>query len=364
MTSGGKKMRRFSLLLVLALGIPLATLAEPLTVVSWGGPYEQAQRKAIFEPFTKETGIVVEVKQYDGSFTHIRERAEEESWDLIDMTEVGAISACDAGLLQPLRGQEIVEASPGIKIGDDFIDGSFRKCSVAQNVFASVIGFNIDMFPGVKPDSIEDFFDIEAFPGKRGIQKSPNDILEWVLMAEGVPAGQVYDLLSTDRGLRLAFKRLDEIREHIVWWEDVNEPIELLNSGEVSMSSGFNGRFFAASYRDKLPITIIWDGRLVGLEVWGIASGSDQLDEAKLLLAYATSPARLAALAEHIPYGPTRSSALARVGMSGDARVPMLDHLPNSPKHGKRSLTRDSKWYASTDALRTRRFNAWLAEEN
>ena len=47
-------------------------------------------------------------------------------------------------------------------------------------------------------------------------------------MAEGVPIDQIYDLLSTDRGMRLAFRRLDSIRDHIVWWDDPKEPAALL----------------------------------------------------------------------------------------------------------------------------------------
>ncbi len=360
-TFGERKMHPFRLCLVLYLLASATAAAEPLTVVSWGGSYENAQRQALFEPFTEETGIEIEVVAFDGSLGSIAERASVEGWDLIDLTEFDAILACDAELLLPIRGQEIVVASPGVSIRDDFVDGAFRPCSVAQNVFATVIGYNVEMFPGVKPSRIEDFFDIQSFPGMRGIQRSPNDILEWVLLAEGVPADQVYDLLSTDRGLRLAFRRLDEIRDHIVWWENAGEPEELLASGKVSMSSGFNGRFFAAAYRKEIPISIIWDGRLVGFEVWGIARGSEQVEEAKQLLRFATSPARLAALAELIPYGPTRKSGLARVGLGGEVQIPMLDHLPNSPKHGQRSLSRDSEWYASTEALRLRRFNTWLA---
>ena len=69
-------------------------------------------------------------------------------------------------------------------------------------------------------------------------------MLEWALRSYGVPRSQIYDLLSTERGLRLAFKRLDSIRDDIVWWEGGAEPVELLTSGRAAMATGFNGRFF------------------------------------------------------------------------------------------------------------------------
>ena len=194
------------------------------------------------------------------------------------------------------------------------------------------------------------------------MRKSPDAILEWALLAEGVPARQVYDLLSTDRGLKLALRKLDQIRDHIVWWDDVAEPVRLLGSGEVTMSSGYNGRFFSAASHDGLPITIIWDGRLIGHEVWAISGTSDKIADAEKFVRFATAPEQLAALAEIIPYGPTRKTAHLRVGLNPDTAIPMRDHLPNAPQHGERSLTRDSVWYANTELLRNRRFQTWLRE--
>ena len=57
-------LRRTALLACLALSD--GGSAETLTVVSWGGSYEQASRKAILEPFSKETGIDIRVEVYNG----------------------------------------------------------------------------------------------------------------------------------------------------------------------------------------------------------------------------------------------------------------------------------------------------------
>ena len=91
-----------------------------------------------------------------------------------------------------------------------------------------------------------------------------------------------------------------------------------------------------------------------------MAAGSDQFGMAKQFISFATSPERLAALSEIIPYGPSRKSALFRVGLNEETGVPMRDHLPNAPHHGARYLTRDSVWNAHTQDLRFRRFNEWI----
>lgn len=336
---------------------------DTIRVVSWGGAYEAAQQRAIFGPFAAATGTEVEVLVHDGGLEALETRAGPEGWDAVDLTEDQAIAACRAGLLRRLDHDAILEPVPGVTLERDFMPGSFRRCSVAQNAFAAVIAYNDDAFPGVKPKRVEDFFDLDGFPGGRAVERSPDAILEWALMAEGVPASQVYDLLSTDRGLRLAFRKLDEIRDAIVWWEDVAEPSEMLRRGQASMAAGYNGRFFAAARDEGAPIVIVWDGRIVGYEVWAIPEASPQPAAAEAFVRFATAPQNMARLAENIPYGPTRRSAMDRIGLEPEKRFAMRDHLPNAPRHGARALVRDSDWYASTAALRQRRFKSWLERQ-
>jgi putative spermidine/putrescine transport system substrate-binding protein len=348
-------MRLSELALGLALwAAPLA--AQELTVVSWGGAYEAAQRRAVIAPFAAETGHDVTVARYDGTWSALDARGAAEGWDVIDMLADQARVACDKGLLLRLRPREMFSR-------DALADFTLRRpdrCAVPQNAYARVMAYDDRAFPGIKPTRIEDFFDTERFPGPRAVQRSPDGILEWALLAEGVPPEQVYGLLSTDRGLRLAFRRLDAIRDDILWWSDPSEPARMLAEGRAAMAAGFNGRFFDMA-QSGTPLDIVWDGRIIGTEVWAIAAATDAPDAARAFVAHAARPAAMARLAERIPYGPTRASAFARIGLNPDTGVPMRAHLPNAPQHGGRALIRDDAWYANTEALRARRFEAWLA---
>ena len=82
---------------------PHAGQPESLTVVSWGGAYEASQRAAYFEPFTAETGVPIDVVQYNGGIDDLRAHRErtggKPTWDVIDMALADAESACDAGLI-------------------------------------------------------------------------------------------------------------------------------------------------------------------------------------------------------------------------------------------------------------------------
>ena len=94
------------------------------------------------------------------------------------------------------------------------------------------------------PKTIADLFDTKKFPGKRGLWKNPATNLEFALMADGVAPADVYKLLSTKEGVNRAFKKLDTIKKDIVWWEAGAQAPQLLASGEVTMTTAWNGRIF------------------------------------------------------------------------------------------------------------------------
>ncbi len=194
------------------LAAPALAPAQNLTVVSWGGAYEAAQRAAVVAPFAARTGTEVEMLQYDGTAADLAARAGPEGWDVIDMLTDQARVACGKGLLMELDAQALL----GAEALADFSPAAPTRCAVPQNVYARVLAYDERAFRGIKPTRVEDFFDTTRFPGRRAVQKNPDGILEWALMAEGVPPAQVYGLLSTDRGLRLAFRKLDTIRDSIL----------------------------------------------------------------------------------------------------------------------------------------------------
>src|SRR3546814_4432365 len=78
----------------------------------------------------------------------------------------------------------------------------------------------------IKPSSLQDFFDLERFPGPRGLRRTPMTNLEWALLADGVPGDKVYSLLRTEAGVARAFAKLATIRDDIVWWEDATRSEE------------------------------------------------------------------------------------------------------------------------------------------
>ena len=335
-----------------------------ITVASWGGAYEHSQVKAYFEPFTKKTGIRIDIERYDGGLAELRRQVNggDGAWDLVDMTMADNRAACRQGLLEPIDHTVLLPAPDGTPASRDFIDGALTECGVSQIVYAMVTAYNRDAFPGERPSRLRDIFDIRRFPGKRALQKGPEANLEWALMSHGVPRQDLYQLLSTERGLRLAFERLERIRDDVVWWTSTDQPVEMLVSGEVVMASQYNGRLFDAAAVQGHPIEIIWDGQVYELGSWGIPRGTQRLDEVLDFIRFATGTRPLADQARYIAYGPARRSSMKLVSAHAETGVDMRPHLPTNPANFRTAILKDTEWYASLYDRIKARFDAWLAE--
>ncbi len=349
----------FSLCLFILGNLEAAEPQGMINIGTWGGVYEAAQQAAIFTPFEKQTGIKINTTLQYGGLDILKSS---EVPEIIDMEEPDARLACEEGLLHPFDFIQLLSTNSGTAIKNEFLVDSFSKCAVAHNTFSTLVAFSSQAFPGEKPQSITDFFDVIRFPGMRGLKKEPSAILEWALLAHGIPISQVYDLLSTDRGLKLAFKKMENLRGHIIWWENPDDPAQLLGDGTLVMSSGYNGRFFDAQSPDN-PLIILWDGQIVDRSVWAFPAAHKNISPAaKDFIRFAMKSKQLATLAETIPYGPTRLNALKQIGNHPSKGIPMADHLPSAKHHLDRAIFRDTRWYSSTAKLREKAFENWLRQ--
>ena len=340
-----------------------AATAQEVNVVSWGGAYEVSQVEAYNKPFTAETGIKVNMIAADDPATPLKAQIEANNvtGDVFDVEVSNAIQLCDEGALVEINPDDLPTALDGTPAAEDFIEGALQDCAVANIFWGTVIAFDTTKFTGEKPSKAADFFDTEKFPGKRGLPKNPKRTLYLALIADGVPADQVYEKLSTPEGVDQAFAKLDTIKNDVVWWEAGAQPVQLLADGEVVMATGYNGRFFDAMVGEGKPFEIIWDGQYMDMDMFVIPKDAPNLEAAMEYLKFATDTQRLADQAKYIAYGPSRKSSAALVGMYKDGKTEMAPHMPTNPEHMKTAVMDDPEFWADHDAELTERFNSWLA---
>ena len=337
--------------------------SESLTVVSWGGSYARACQKAYHEPFSAETGITIRLESYNGGLAQIRAQVETGTvhWDLVDLEMADAARGCDEGLLEPFSGIVLPPAPDGTPAAKDFFPGMLTECGVGMLFYSTVYAYNPEHIAGPKPTTIRDFFDLEKFPGRRGMRRSPLVNLEFALMADGVPVDQVYTTLNTPEGVQRALRKLDTIKDQVVWWEAGAQPPQMLADGEVVMSTAYNGRIFNAQVLEKQPFVIVWDGQVLDHGILGIVAGTPKLEAARKFLAFATRTESLAAIGRYIAYSPARRSGTALITTHLETGVDMQPHMPSSPANVARALRNDWEWWRDHGDEMNERFSAWLA---
>jgi putative spermidine/putrescine transport system substrate-binding protein len=347
-------------LALVAMGIAsLPAMASDLVFVSWGGSYQDAQNATAVQPFMSKSGSRVKSDTYNGGIAQIRSQVETKNvtWDVVDIQLADATRACDEGLLEKVNPASLPAAATGTAAKADFLPGGLSDCMVGNVAWSTVITYKKNAFKGGEPTKIADFFDLKRFPGKRGLRKSPEAALEWALLADGVPAADVYKALATPEGLKRAFKKLDTIKSSIVWWETGAQPPQLLADAEVTMTSAYNNRIYVAAMQDKKPFGFLWDGEVKNIEGYAIVKGSRNLKAAQEFIRHSTSTESLAKLASATALGPLRQSSVKLV----DAKV--APYLPTAPQNQKNAINTDVAFWADHSDDLNQKFAVWLGQK-
>ena len=355
-----KTFQTKALALACAAGLSLSggsALADKITFVSWGGAYTASQVKACVEPYQALTGQEFNIVDYNGGLAEVRTQVEADNvqWDIVDMTPQDSLRGCDEGLLVELDHSMWAPAPDGTPATEDFVDGALADCHVGNISWATVPAYDKTKVNGT-PTSMADFWDVEQFPGRRGLRKVPRVNLEWALMADGVAVDNIYEVLGTKEGQDRAFAKMDEIKDHVVWWEAGAQPPQLLADGEVVFTTAYNGRLFNAMYVEKKPFEIMWGPQVFDLDTYVVVKGAPNEAAAMKLLKFCTSAEALADTTNYISYGPLRKSSSQFVNPA------ILPHLPTAPDNFATALTYNFDFWADNMDELTERFNSWLAK--
>ncbi|MDH3449340.1 MAG: ABC transporter substrate-binding protein [Gammaproteobacteria bacterium] len=361
-----KTLTKGTLIAALALlGAAGTASATDLVFVSWGGAYTASQQNAYHEPYMKMNPGINIINDDSGGNSVAKLRAMVEAnnvtWDLIDMVAADAMLSCDEGMVEEIdHDKDLAPAPDGTPASKDFGDLIVSPCFIPQIVYSTTFGYRTDLVGKTPPTTIADVFDLKKYPGKRSLEKKAINNLEWALLADGVPADQVYELLATDKGVARAFAKLDTIKDHVIWWEKGAQTPQLLADGEVVMGSTYNGRLFSVIEEEKQPVAMMWDWQVFDLDGWVVPKGSPNKKIVMDYLRFATDTQRLADQAKFISYGPARASSAPLVGKHASLGIDMAPHMPTNPANAKHTLLYNySFWADNVDDL-NEKFASWL----
>lgn len=333
-----------------SFGAAQSAVARDLTIVSWGGNFQDAQREIFFTPFGVKVGKKVLDQSWDGGVGVLDAKVKvgNPNWDVVEVEAEDLALGCETGLYEKIDWA---------KIGDkkDFVPEAVNDCGVGAIVWNTGLAWDGDKLKAA-PASWADFWDTQHFPGKRGLRKGPKYSLEFALIADGVKSADVYKVLRTPEGVDRAFKKLGEIKSSIVWWEAGAQPLQMLSAGDVVMTSAYNGRISGFNRNEGKHFKFLWSGSVSAIDSWTVLKGSENKGLGMEFIAFASQPENQAKLPKFIAYGLTNTKANALVPAE------LKSELPTTPENMSQALPLDVEfWVENTESL-TERFNAWIAQ--
>ncbi len=329
------------------LGAVTPVIARNFTIATQGGSLEEAQRRFFIKPFTDATAIPVREEGGAGALASLRSRKEgtPDTLDLVAVDPDTLTAGCDEGLFEKLDWTQIGGR-------DHYLPQGISDCGVGSALYAFVLAWDRDKFPATP--SWTDFWDVTKFPGKRGLRRGPETNLEFALLADGVAPGDVYRTLRSPDGIDRAFRKLDQLRPYIVWWQTSSEAAKILGSGDVLMTSAASPAVIGASHTAGRNFGVQWNGSLSTLESWAVMKGSANLRQAYQFLYFAGSSAIQARFISVSGYGGVAKGA--NDGLPADT----LAASPTAPANLSAGFAVDDQFWRDNRDKLTQRFNQWL----
>ena len=323
-----------SILAVAAIAITHAASGQQqIVVTSWGGAYQDAQRKAYFEPFTKETGIkVIEATGPDAAKIKAMVSSGNVEWDIVDVSEATVLVLSEQGLAMPIDyGKFDAQTLSGIPT-------EFRlPNAVGNETWSVVMAYRNDRFPD-PPKSWKDFWDTAKFPGKRAFLDSSfvAPILEIALLADGVDPKNMYPI-----DMQRAFRSLSKLRPHVVKWTGSSGVMQqMLTDGEADLVAIANGRMEGIQ-KAGVPAGFTFNQQMILSNYWLVPKGARNAEAAMRFIAFVSRAEQQAAFVKLAPWGATNREAFKLVAASRQSE------LPTAPTNISSALFSNGQWWAA-----------------
>lgn len=288
-----------------------------LVVFDGGGVWGEAQRKAYFEPFERETGIkVIRNPRVETGAVRASILAGAPRYD-VAVAAGGVTPGFERdGLLLPIDYQyfekEDLEA---------FTPIATSKYTCPHIVYSLISVYSKAAFPNGAPKTWADVWDVKRFPGKRtlagGTWGPTAAAYEIALLADGVDPAKLYPI-DWDR----AFKSLERIKPSILkWWTSGAETSQLLIDKQAVIGSAWNGRVFGA-IEEGANLGVSWDQGIIQYDNWYVLKGAKNAENAMKFLGFSARADRQAEFAKHILYSPPNANAFKLIDPARAALLP------------------------------------------
>ncbi|MET1036171.1 MAG: polyamine ABC transporter substrate-binding protein [Arthrobacter sp.] len=312
-----------------------------LTFASYGGIYQDGQMEAAGIPFGEESGATI---LSDGPMEYSKIQAQVQSnnvtWDVVDMDSTWAAGQCGDNLQK--LDFEIIDVA-------DVPEELVSDCYVPAMQYANVMMYDVDKYGENGPQTWEDFFDVEKFPGKRAINGGDvGPILEGALLADGVPREEIYPL-DVDRAL----KKLDTIKDHFIFWSTGAESQQMIESGDADIAFMWNGRAYAG-VKNGANYKPAWDTGVLVMDVLGVPTNAKNPKASMAFINYYLGKEQQEKLTELTSYAPINNNSKPELDQLAE------EYLVSAPGIKEKLLVSDFAWWGENYPSALEDYLAWI----
>jgi putative spermidine/putrescine transport system substrate-binding protein len=301
-----------------------------------GGPDEIAQR-LLLKPYTEAGGLKLVVVPWESGSP---ESQKTPAPDLVLANGPQLAAGCKAQSLNRLDWGRLNR--------DRYQPGAVSDCGVGAYQETTVLAW--DPAKLSTPPNWGDFWDVARHPGRRGLQRTARTTLEIALLADGVAPNDLYRTLRTPEGQDRAFRKLDQLKPYVIWWDKPAEAAQALATGKVLLTAAPAAAVLKLE-TEKRHFGVQWNASLASWQSWAVPHDSAQPEAAALALLVAGDLARQAGFAAATLEAPSARDAFA-----------LLPPAPLLQAAAGAGLAVDDGFWAEEGEKLESRFTVWLSK--
>ena len=293
------------LVAVAATMLSAAAPARDLSVVSWGGAYQDAQREVYFKPFIEKTKIPMTEESWDGGVGTLRAKIQggNNNWDVVQVESEELLLGCEEGLFEKLDWTKL-----GGK--DKYLPDAVNDCGVGAIVYSFILALRRRQDQGRRAE------DRGPISGTRRsgrasarcarARRPRSRSRSWptesrrrtsTRRSPPRPASIAHSRSSTSSRPTSSGGKRDRSRRS-------SSP-----RAKSAMIDAYNGRIAAANDKDKKNFKIVWTNNLYTIDSWVIMKGTPNKAQAENFLVFVNDPQNQKNLPPKIPYGVTAKAS-------------------------------------------------------
>ena len=308
-------------------GMARAATGGELVLQNWGGTAEKAVLAAYAEATKAATGLTLVVDGSGSMAGKVRamEDAHHPTVDVIDLDLGTTTQLGEAGMLE--------ELDYGIIDKTKLLPGLSTKWGVGAYLYSYIFAVNEKRAKDKVPKTWADFWNVQDFPGKRGLPGGSQGVWEAALLADGVAPDKIYPI-DMDRALR----KIKALKPNAVFWKTGAQSEDFLRQGEVMASLMWSNRAVVVR-RQLKTITWGWDHAILAASGWSVPKGNPAGREAAMtFINLALDPAGQAKVFDVVGMSPTNPAA--------SALIPPDEQQYDATAFASQQVMLSDAWYA------------------